>query len=323
MNVELKDMNCILAVSEERSFSRAAEKCFLTQPAVSRIVRRVEDAVGTPIFDRSTSPLTLTPDGEVLVGYFKKISEICGEMAEYTETIRRKKTGGLTIGAPSFFCTYLLPRLIAEYRLKNPELPIRLIETNDDDLRRFLSSGIVDFGFSVETGMPPQCGGIPVMREHLLLAVPKDLSVNEALAGCALSWDDVALGRYLSGNCPAADMAAFSGEKFLMLKRGNDTSRRVMKLCRDAGFDPVIVMELDQMLSSYYLAETGAGIALVRAAIPQAAGRTGRLVFYRINHPDTERDVYLYHKKGGLNQIQRSFFEYLRESGVKRDVLRT
>lgn len=323
MNVELKDMNCILVVSEERSFSRAAEKCFLTQPAVSRIVKRVEDAVGTPIFDRSTSPLTLTPDGEVLTDYFRKIRALYGEMSEYAETIRRKKTGGLTIGAPSFFCTYLLPKLISEYHVMNPDLPVKLIETNDDDLRRFLGSGIVDFGFSVETGMPPQCGGIPVMKEHLLLAVPKNLPVNAGLSDRALTWDDVAEGRYLSEKAPSVGMDAFRNEPFLMLKRGNDTWKRGMKLCRDAGFEPVIVMELDQMLSAYYLAESGAGITLVRAAIPQAAGRTERLTFYKIDNPETERDVYLYHRKGEMNRLQRSFFEFLRKSGLRRDVLQS
>ena len=311
MDIEYRDISYVLAVYEERSFSRAAERCFVTQPAISRIIKRVESQAGVQLFDRSTSPLAVTPEGEVFIGYFQRISDLYREMKDYTEELKRRQIDCLNIAAPSFFCPHMLPPLIAAFRAENPGFSVKLIETNDDDLRRLLGSGIVDAGVSVEGSMPPQCTQQVLMQEHILLAVPAGLPVNEGLENCALTAQDLRDRRYLREDVPAVPLSVFSRENFLFLKHGNDLHKRGMDMCHAAGFSPLITMELDQLLSAYYLAENGAGLTFVRAGIPRYVGVSDKLLFYKIDHPEIVRDIYIYLRKKEYTDLQNRFLAFL------------
>ena len=100
----------ILGVCEERSFSRAAEKYYISQPALSKIVKRVEGNLGAQIFDRSSgSSEGDARRGSIFVDYFRKMQEIHLEIEGYCDELRRHRKCDLNIGAPSFFCTYVLP----------------------------------------------------------------------------------------------------------------------------------------------------------------------------------------------------------------------
>lgn len=311
--VEVRDMLYILAVCEERSFSRAAEKYYITQPALSKIVKRVEGNLGTQIFDRGSVPLKVTPEGEVFVEYFRKMQEIQQEIESYCDEMRRHRKCDLNIGAPSFFCTYVLPPLTAAFRLENPGISIKLIETNDSDLRKFLQAGIVDLGLSVEPNMPSKFNSFVLKKENIVLAVPSTLKINRELCNYAVRFDDICSGRFLEPDIPCVPIEWFAKENFLFLKRGNDMHRRGLKICRDAGFEPNIVMEMDQLLSAYYLAGTGAGITFIRASIPYYVGPSD-LIFYKIDHPDTSRELRAYYSREQCTDLQKIFVEYLRNS---------
>ena len=113
---------------------------------------------------------------------------------------------------------------------------------------------------------------------------------------------------------PGVPMEVFSKERFLFLKKGNDIWQRGMKICHDAGFSPRIVMELDQLLTAYYLAAAGEGITFTRSNIPCCTGYTDKLCFYKINHPDTIRPVHILQNSGcRLNEKQKKFIEFLKQ----------
>ena len=227
--VEIRDIQYILAVWQERSISRAAEKCYISQPALSKIVKRVETGLGTAIFDRGSVPLRVTPEGEVFLDYFKRIKELYGEMEQYRADICRQKKCDVRIGAPSFFCTYVLPPILSAFLMDNPDFQIRLIETNDSDLKKFLRAGAVDLGISVEEGMKAEFDSFLLQNETIILAVPRSLPVNRELSGYSLRFEDIKDGRFREPDVESVPMERFSGEPFLFLKQGNDMHRRGLK----------------------------------------------------------------------------------------------
>lgn len=312
--IEVRDMLYILAVCEERSFSRAAEKCYISQPAISKIVKRVEGNLGTRIFDRGSVPLRITPEGEVFVDYFRKMQEIQQEISLYCDEMRRHRKCDLSIGAPSFFCTYVLPPLTVSFKMDYPDINIKLIETNDRDLRKLLRAGIVDLGLSVEPNMPSDFHSFTLKKENIILAVPSSLEINRGLKSYAVSFDDLCSGSFMLSSRKGVPMEWFSKESFLMLKRGNDMHRRGLRICQDAGFEPNIVMEMDQLLSAYYLAGAGSGITFIRASIPYYVGPSEDLIFYKIDHPDTNRELKVYYREAQCTELQKTFIEYLRNS---------
>ena len=312
--IEFKDIRYILAVENAGSFSRAAEKEYISQPALSRIVKKVEQELGLLIFDRSSMPLQLTPEGREVTAYFRRMLDVQKELEEYCETRMRLKDRIVTIGAPSYFCRYVLPPIIDSFRLEHPEYQIRVIETNDNELREFLSTGAADLGISVGYSMPMDLKNISLAEETIVLVVPAASEINERLKEFRLTADEMREGRYKEADCPKVRVSEFKEERFLFLKEGNDMYRRGMKICRDAGFTPQVVMQLDQLLSAYYLAAAGQGITFTRASIPHYVGGQDQVFFYKIDHPETSRPISVYFSsRSGMEEILKPFTDYVRE----------
>ena len=299
--IEFKDIRYILAVENAGSFSRAAEKEYISQ-------------LGLLIFDRGSFPLKLTPEGREVMAYFRKMLDVQKELEEYCETRMRLKDRIVTIGAPSYFCRYVLPPIIDSFRLEHPEYQIRVIETNDNELREFLSTGAADLGISVGYSMPMDLKNISLAEETIVLVVPAASEINERLKEFRLTADEMREGRYKEADCPKVRVSEFKEERFLFLKEGNDMYRRGMKICRDAGFTPQVVMQLDQLLSAYYLAAAGQGITFTRASIPHYVGGQDQVFFYKIDHPETSRPISVYFSsRSGMEEILKPFTDYVRE----------
>lgn len=315
--IEFKDIDYIMAVERERSFSRAAEKEFISQPALSRIVKKVENELGFSLFDRGSFPLHVTKEGEEVFQYFRQLLAVQSELENYCEKLQREKNCEVTIGAPSYFCTYVLPSVIDNFSREYPEYRFRIIETNDNELREFLRSGVVDMGISANPDMPSDIHSVDLAEETIILAVPGSFPINEKLKGVRLSVEQMKAGFYKDPGCPKTDMAEFREEKFLFLKKGNDMYDRGMKICRDAGFVPEVVMYLDQLLSAYFLAAAGQGVTFTRASIPHYVGTSDDMYFYKINHPDVKRPVrLLMNHMGEADERLEAFSRYLREGGL-------
>lgn len=311
--IEFRNIAYILAVNAEHSFSRAAEKYYISQPALSKAVGKVEQQLGIALFDRSSIPLKPTAEGQRIIEYFQRIQDAQAELSDYCDAYHRKAKSDLRVGAPSFFCTYVLPPVIAAFQAEHPAVSVRLIESNDHDLREFLLAGAVDIGLSVEGDMPSELDSFVQQYEQVILAVPRSFRVNESLRGKALSFADIKNKRLDGPEIPTVPLSAFAEENFIFLRKGNDMYRRGYGACRDAGFEPKIFIELDQLMTAYYLAEVGQGIAFIRADIPCYVGESGKLVFYKINHPGMIRPIRVFRGKSGSSScVLESFIEFMK-----------
>lgn len=310
--IEYRDMVYAVAVCEEKSFSRAAERCFVTQPSLSKSIKKLESNIGFVLFDRGSSPVEVTRDGQSVIGYFRQMMELQKKLELCCQEVRCRSRSDLTICAPSFFCTCLLPPVVAAFRLEHPGCHIKIIECNDSDLQRFLCAGAADIGFSVEDGISPDLETAELKKERIILAVPKRYDVNRGLTDRALTREEID-----SGHIPeekSLSIRIFSRERFLLLKQGNNMYRRSMEICRDAGFTPHVVMELDQMLTAYYLAMAGEGVAFIRSGIPYYVDDQDKLCFYKIDHPATSRSIRVVRRRGmALTSRQNLFLDYLKD----------
>ena len=304
--VEFRDMEYVMAVHEEQSFSGAARKHFISQPVLSRVVRKVERNLGVTLFDRSSIPLKPTPQGQKVLEYFEQMQKLRMELEQYCETAGQQGGPGLTVAAPSFFCTYGRPPVIAAFKERYPDWEIRLVEANDRDLVDFLRAGVAELGISANGDTAPDMESEVLRMENIILAVPAGFPVNRGLEAYVL---DPVCGNEV----PGVPLERFAEERFLFMKPGNDMRERGMRLCREAGFSPRIVMELDQMMTAYYLAAAGEGAAFIRKELPYYAGGTEKLRFYRIDSRETTRPIrILQRQRGERTARQREFVEFLK-----------
>lgn len=121
--MDLFQLEVFLTVAREGSFSRAAEKLYRTQPAVSQVIRKLENEVGEALFDRSLRDGTLTDAGQVLKDYAQKMLNLRGEAKTALRELRDMHKGRLSIAANEFTCLYLLP-VVAEFRRLYPMIKV-------------------------------------------------------------------------------------------------------------------------------------------------------------------------------------------------------
>lgn len=308
----LKEMEYVYAVYEARSFSKAARKLYVSQPALSAAVRKAEAEIQTPIFDRSTNPIGLTAAGEYYIDAVRRILEIRAEMQTYFEDLAGTCQGTVQVGAASFFCAHILPGVMESFQARYPAWRVSILEANAGDLRKCLQSGVIDLSLDVEPADPRLFRSKVWYEETILLAVPAGFPVNRGLEPWCLTAEDVRNGRHLLPEVPAVDLSRFSQVPFLLLKRGNDLYQRAMTLCRNAGFVPQVAMQLDQLLTSYYVARDGKGAAFLRDGMARFMEPDAQLCFYKLRDPNARRAVMVsWRKAAELAPAAAAFLDYL------------
>src|SRR5512146_940489 len=121
--MDLFQIETFLAVAREGSFSRAAKKLFRTQPAISQTVRKLEEEVGEPLFDRSSREGILTDAGQVLRAYAERLLNLRNDAQDALVELRSLHQGKLVIAANEFTALYLLP-VLANFRRLHPMIKI-------------------------------------------------------------------------------------------------------------------------------------------------------------------------------------------------------
>ena len=205
----LKEMEYVYAVYQERSFSKAARKLYLSQPALSAAVRKAEAEIHTPIFDRSTNPIGLTPAGEYYIDAVKRILDIRQEMETYFESLAGECQGTVQVGAASYFCAHVLPNVMEEFQRQYPSWRVSLLEANARDLRQCLQSGVIDLSLDVEPADPHLFASTVWYEETILLAVPASFAINCGLEAFQLTAAQVRQGLHLQDTFPAVDLSRF------------------------------------------------------------------------------------------------------------------
>ena len=301
----------ILAVARCRSFTKAAEMLHVSQPWLSSAVKKTEQEIGLPLFDRSTAPISLTEAGKYYVEQAGRVAQLEEEMRSRFIQLRAQAGGELRIGSSMFFCTYVLPSLLADFRGEHPDIALRLIEGGGKELADRLQKGEIDLLLEVEKTEQKGCICEPWSSEEILLAVPGGNPLNARLKEYAYSFEEWIKRDFLPERKPAVPLAHFAREPFLMLGEGHDIHRRSLELCRKAGFVPSVKLELSQMMTAYYLVCEGQGVSFLRSTIPDYVTPTESIVFYELGDPLAARSIYLAYTESG-NLLKQALIQYLK-----------
>lgn len=286
----------VYEVYKERSFTKAAQNLYISQPSLSARIKKIEEIIGEPLFDRSTTPLQLTEVGKVYIEAAEEITQIEQRVENYINDLAGLKTGNLAVGASTLFAAYVVPSLITQFNQKFPDVHIQLIEGNTAELEEMLGSNAPDFVIdnyhydSILYNKELYC------EENILLAVPKHFAVNEELGMYQLSYKNIKNKNYLSRKYPAVPLGRFADLPFIMLTQGNDTRTRGDRLCRNVGFKPNIVLEFNQQSTAYMASSTQLGATFISDILVSQLPTFENLVYYKLDGEEAKRKVFFYYK---------------------------
>lgn len=303
-------MEYVYEVYKEKSFSKAAASLFISQPSLSANVRRVENRIGYPIFDRSTKPLSLTECGRQYIQCVERIMNIERDFSDFINDWGDLKTGNLILGGSNLFSSWILPPLIADFASCYPHIQIQLIEESTVELTKMLQKGAIDLVLDNTCLDPVIFDSRLYQEEHLILAVPKIFPVNGRLLPFQLDVSDIRSGRFLDPDIPPVPISEFRTEPFIMLKQENDTGKRAREICLENHFEPIIVFEMDQQMTSYNITCSGMGISFIGDIMITKVSPDPRVVYYKLPLKNNSRKICFYWKKG--RYFSRAMEEFLK-----------
>jgi LysR family hydrogen peroxide-inducible transcriptional activator len=169
----LIELKFVVAVAQERNFRRASEKCFVTQPALSLGIKKLEQELGVKIFERSRTEVSVTEIGKDLIEQANVILEQATNLKEMAKMGSNQLDGLFKLGMIHSVGPYLLPEIIPVLRNTAPEMPLEIEETLTINLETQLKSGVIDAAI---IALPFDVPGVQTMAlydEEFAVVVPK------------------------------------------------------------------------------------------------------------------------------------------------------
>ena len=167
--MELTQLEFFVKVVEEGSFSKAAERVFRTQPAISIAIRRLEEEVGAPLFDRAERTPRLTEAGHVLHDYALRILQLREQAREAVAELRALERGRVRVGANESTSLYLLPQVILAYRERHPHIKVEIRRLVSERLPREVLERNIDLALMASEPKERDLTAFPVLKDELVL----------------------------------------------------------------------------------------------------------------------------------------------------------
>ncbi len=177
--MDLRQLTYFLGVAEELHFSRAAEKLFIVQPALSRHIQQLEEEIGVVLFERDKRNVRLTAAGAYFRDEISKIKHQLEYVTEQTRRIHSGTVGKIRMGHPGSALYSILPETLAMTYERFPDINIELTEIAELELLEALTNYAIDVGFTREVSIDARFSIQLLFEEHFALVVPHDHPLNE------------------------------------------------------------------------------------------------------------------------------------------------
>lgn len=248
--MDLGQLRYLVAVADTGSFTAAAQKLGLSQPSLSLGIKRLEDEIGHPLFDRLTRRVIPTEAGALLIETARRMfAEIDRTTTEIRE-LKGEVNGTLRVGTIPTIGPFMLPQLMEYYSAEFPDVQINVFETVTERILQMLETGDIDVAL---TSLLPDRAGIhveTVAHEELLAIVP----ANHPLAGTE-----------------PVEWRKLEAEKFLVLGGEHCLAEQMARFCRKNKVTGRTVLEGAQLATIAALVERGLGVSMVPALMAQGA----------------------------------------------------
>lgn len=296
----------IYEIYKEKSFTKAAKNLFISQPALSAAVKKLEEELHIKIFDRS-APLALTLEGTAYIKAIEDMYNIKKDFENYIIDVSNLNVGSICISGANFISSYVIPKIIVPFSKKHPTISVELVESNSKTLINELINENIDLliDYNIDETL---IDAHPLFSETILLCVPRLLKINSKLSDYALSNEDIRNNVHLSDNIKKIKLNDLKDESFLMMKSGNSMNYHGFNMCHEAGFEPQVSIYFDQLMTSYNMASSGLGICFVTDTLVKEVSPNNNLLYYKIDSEYAKRTVYILHKKKRyVNKVIREF----------------
>jgi DNA-binding transcriptional LysR family regulator len=291
--MEMRELRSCVLLSQQLHFGRAARLLNLSQPALTKQIRRVEEDLGCLLFQRGKHGTKLTSAGETFLEEAKLIVSGFDRLIEGGRRLAGGEIGWLRIGF-GFHTFELVPLLIARLRHAAPAVEISLRDMSTAEQTEALRSRRIDAGF-VRAPVSKEFESMPVINDRLILVTSKssDLPPKSTL-----------------GDCTKQPFILISNE------RAPTFRRHALALCAKHGFHPRLIQDTSEITTSLALVRANLGVTLIPKSFGTAHITGARI--HDLDDPEASWAVSAAWRRGDTNPVLQRFIELLREEIVSQ-----
>lgn len=290
--MDINQLEVLATVARERSFSRAADVMYRTQPAISQAIRRLEEEIGEKLFDRSSKDGTLTAAGEVLLEYANQMLNLRQNAILAIKELKNLHHGKVAISANEHTVFCLLP-IIEEFSRRHPLIKVEVKRGVASRIPTEISAREVDLGVISFKPKDESVKSIPVFTDELVLIV----SPGHRLAGkSSVAIKDLGIETFIAHNAPSP------------------YREQVLTAFEDYQVKLNISVELPSLEAIKKLVEKGSCVALVPRLTAQSEIDNGQLFALSVRELKLERQLHFVHRRNSvLSHAAKVFLEIAKE----------
>jgi DNA-binding transcriptional LysR family regulator len=290
--MELRALRYFVEVFRQQSFTLAAERLFVTQPTISKMVKALEEEIGAPLLLREGRQMLLTDEGRIVFQRGQEVLASHAQLQAELDDLGSLGRGELTIGTPPMGGSLFTPA-IAEFKRRYPKIELKLFEQGSRGIEAALMAGELELGGLLLPVDAESFDVLPILREPLWL-----------VARHGSHWDAAQQVRL-------ADLAA---EPFVFYGESLALSDIVMRACRDVGFTPTIVARSAHWDFMAALVHAGLGIALLPALYCRRLDAT-QFTCRPVSEPEIPWAMAIgWRRNGYLSHAARAWLDVARET---------
>ena len=300
--ITLQQMEALVCIVEERTFSGAARKMYLTQPSLTKHIRNVEEILGMRILNRRSRGITLTPEGKILYDYAKRILRLREEAKEKIQRVRENEGGNIFICASTIPATYLLPRVLSDFRKAHPDIRFYMQNADSNEVIDMITGDRGEIGFIGKDPRSARLHTEALWKDRLVLAVPSDHPFVKK---------------------GSVTLSELSQEPFIVRERGSAT-REVFEGClRDqkkltlASFNIISEVGSSEAVKEAVLAGLGVSVISIHAIVREI--ERGLIVEVPLKGCRIERYFYLiYRRQFALMHHHKLFLDFIKNYRLEK-----
>ncbi|MCD8544438.1 MAG: LysR family transcriptional regulator [Sulfurospirillum cavolei] len=292
--MSFKQIECIVTVAKLKSFTKAANKLKIAQPSLSQNINTIEKQLGVPLFDRSTTPISLTHAGEIYVSKANAIIELYNDLTIQMKDVTGFESGKLRLGF-SQTGYHFIPTALASFYKKFPKADIKVSQVFSTlKLEKMLLDGDID----IATLM------LPLSSEELNYKIIKE---DQALLALPITHPLAQKAKKKSKGYPMLSLSELRNEKFILPKETQRSRAIFDHIFKKAGFEPNVFCETETFDIANAIVASGIGACFT---LPQfiKEDKADKLMLFTIDEPLLKRTAVLaYRKDKRLSKIAYEF----------------
>jgi DNA-binding transcriptional LysR family regulator len=295
--MDLSQLETFLAVIEERGFSRAASRLHRTQPAISHTIRRLEEEIGEPLFERVSREGTLTATGELLREYAERLLRLRNEASAALEQLRSLERGHLNLAANEYTCLYLLP-VLDRFRHECPHISVMAQRAFASRIPEHVLGRNVELGIVTFPPEDPQLKFIGVYTDSVVFIVNP---------------------RHPFARQKKVALRDLGSENFIAHNVVSPLRRRVISLFEQHKTPLNIKVELPSLEAIKRFVAMGNGVALVPGLTVRDELARGELVQVQVPELRINRELLLIHRRNAtLSRAAQAFLKCVKAIAAER-----